>query len=81
MSNYLADSRSTNCNPDQILITNGAQQALYLVTRLLINSGETIALEEPGYRVAKSERRHQFLVQECLQVSSDTEKITVKDIT
>lgn len=53
ISNYLADSRNINCHPDQILITNGAQQALYLVTRLLINPGETIALEEPGYRAAR----------------------------
>lgn len=53
ISNYLAVSRNVNCEPDQILITNGAQQALYLVTRLLINPGETIALEEPGYREAR----------------------------
>ena len=35
--------------PENILITNGAQQALDLVGRLFINPGDTVAVENPTY--------------------------------
>lgn len=53
IAHYLSRSRAVQCHPDQILITNGVQQALYLVTRLLLNPGETLAIEEPGYLSAR----------------------------
>ena len=53
ISGYLAHSRAVQCDPDQIVITNGTQQALDLIMRLLINPGETIAVEDPGYVSAK----------------------------
>ena len=34
---------------DELMITIGAQQALYLVTRLLVGPGTPVALEDPGY--------------------------------
>lgn len=34
---------------DEAMITIGAQQALYLVTRLLVRRNALVALEEPGY--------------------------------
>ncbi len=34
---------------DQILVTMGAQMALYLVASLLVNSSTRVAIEEPGY--------------------------------
>ncbi len=56
---YLSRFRAVQCEPDQILITNGTQQALDLIVRLLVDPGETIALEEPSYLKA----RHAFLAQ------------------
>ncbi|MBV6623355.1 MAG: PLP-dependent aminotransferase family protein [Rivularia sp. (in: Bacteria)] len=50
---YLARSRAVNCEPEQILITNGTQQALDLILRLLVEPGETIAIENPGYLSAR----------------------------
>ena len=35
--------------PEQLLITNGAQQALHLVAQLLVRSGDAVALENPTY--------------------------------
>jgi len=49
ISAYLAQTRAVQCHPDQVLITNGTQQALNLATQLLVSPGEIIALEEPGY--------------------------------
>lgn len=59
IASYLSRSRAVQCEPDQILITNGTQQALDLIARLLVDPGETIALEEPSYLGA----RQSFLTQ------------------
>ncbi|NJR17641.1 MAG: PLP-dependent aminotransferase family protein [Calothrix sp. CSU_2_0] len=50
---YISRVRAVNCQPEQILITNGTQQALDLIMRLLIEPGDIIALEEPGYLTAR----------------------------
>ena len=50
---YLARARAVQCDPAQIIITNGTQQALDLVLRLLINGGDGIAIEDPGYLSAR----------------------------
>lgn len=38
-----------NSHPDQIIITNGAQQGLDLVTRCLLNPTDSIIVEAPAY--------------------------------
>ena len=53
ITRYLSRSRAVNCEPDQILITNGTQQALDLILRLLIEPEEIIAIEDPGYESAR----------------------------
>ncbi|MEM9809513.1 MAG: PLP-dependent aminotransferase family protein [Cyanobacteria bacterium P01_D01_bin.56] len=52
VASYLQHSRAVRCTPEQVIITNGSQQALSLITRLLVNSTDSIAMEEPGYRGA-----------------------------
>ena len=37
----------------EVMITIGAQQALYLVTRLLVGPGTSVAIEDPGYPDAR----------------------------
>ena len=36
-------------SPENILITNGSQQALDLLGKVLLNTGDSIAIENPGY--------------------------------
>ena len=36
-------------SPENILITNGAQQGLDLIGKILINEGDGLVIEEPGY--------------------------------
>jgi len=52
LSNYLRTARSVICEPEQILITSGIQEALDLSTRILINSGDRVLMEDPGYQIA-----------------------------
>lgn len=41
-----------NCHADQILITNGSQEGLTIVSQMLLNPGDGVIMEEPGYRGA-----------------------------
>lgn len=36
-------------DPEQILITNGSQQALDLIAKVTVNEGDPVIIEEPGY--------------------------------
>lgn len=49
---YLRTSRDLRCAPEQIVITNGAQQAITLCAQLLLEHGDVVAIENPGYRAA-----------------------------
>jgi len=49
IAEYLGAARGVKCSADQILITSGAQQALDLVVRLLIDPGDAAWVEDPGY--------------------------------
>ncbi|WP_432725394.1 PLP-dependent aminotransferase family protein [Variovorax sp. W6] len=46
-------SRGVRCAAADILVTNGAQQALDLIARVLVEPGSTVAMEEPGYPPAR----------------------------
>jgi GntR family transcriptional regulator/MocR family aminotransferase len=41
--------RGIRCGPDDVAIVNGAQQALDLAGRVLIDPGDTVVMEQPGY--------------------------------
>jgi GntR family transcriptional regulator/MocR family aminotransferase len=47
---HLRRSRTVVCDPSQVLIVNGSQQALDLIARVLIERGDRIAIEDPGYQ-------------------------------
>jgi GntR family transcriptional regulator / MocR family aminotransferase len=59
IADYLGRSRAVQCTPEQIIIVNGSQQALNLISRLTLNPGDWVAIEEPGYLGA----RHCFTAQ------------------
>jgi len=49
---YLRTSRDLHCTAEQIVITSGAQQAITLCAQLLLEPGDGVAVENPGYRAA-----------------------------
>jgi len=51
---YLRTSRGVVCEPAQIVITSGSQQALYLLSQLLLAPGDGVWLESPGYQGASA---------------------------
>ena len=54
IAGYLETSRGLRCRPEQIVVTTGAQAALDLLARLLLDPGDTVWMEEPGYLGAQS---------------------------
>lgn len=46
---YLARRRGIQTEPDHILIVSGSQQACYLTSRVLLDEGDRVVLEEPNY--------------------------------
>jgi GntR family transcriptional regulator/MocR family aminotransferase len=59
IATHIARTRAVRCTAEQIIIVSGSQQAIDLVTKILINRGDTVVLENPGYLGA----RHAFLAQ------------------
>ena len=51
---YIGISRSVEASADDVVITNGTQQALDLVARVLLAPGDAIAVEDPGYDTPES---------------------------
>jgi GntR family transcriptional regulator/MocR family aminotransferase len=53
IARHVGVSRSVRADADDVLVTQGAQQALDLLCRVLLSPGDRVAVEEPGYRQAK----------------------------
>ncbi|KAF1071141.1 MAG: HTH-type transcriptional regulatory protein GabR [Pseudomonas citronellolis] len=49
---YLRSARGLHCDPAQVIITSGAQQAISLCAQVLVAPGDAVAIENPGYRAA-----------------------------
>jgi len=49
VATYLQVARAVHCRPEQVIITSGAQQALDLAARVLIDPGQPVCIEDPGY--------------------------------
>jgi GntR family transcriptional regulator / MocR family aminotransferase len=54
IAQYVAAARAVKCEAEQIIIVSGAQQALDLASRLLLDPGEEAWMEEPGYGGARA---------------------------
>lgn len=49
VAEYLNTSRGVKCSAEQVLIISGVQQALDRAAHLLLNPGDPVWIEEPGY--------------------------------
>jgi GntR family transcriptional regulator/MocR family aminotransferase len=49
IAEHVGTTRGVSCNADDIVITSGSQHAIELVARLLIDAGDTVWVENPGY--------------------------------
>lgn len=54
VAEYLRASRAVVCDPDQIVIVSGAQQAIDLSIRILLDPGDPVWIEDPGYHATRA---------------------------
>jgi GntR family transcriptional regulator/MocR family aminotransferase len=50
---HIALARGVRCSPEQVIVTAGAQGALALVAQVLLDHGDPVWLEDPGYTGAR----------------------------
>lgn len=53
VATYLRDHRGVRCDWQQVVITSGSQQALFLLSMLLLGSRDQVYMEDPGYVEAR----------------------------
>jgi GntR family transcriptional regulator/MocR family aminotransferase len=49
IAEYLGTTRGVRCEPDQVIVVAGTQRGLSLVTRVLLEPGDPVWMEDPGY--------------------------------
>src|SRR4026208_1869182 len=53
LATYLCDFRGARCHPDQVLIVGGMQQAMLISAMALLDPGEPVWMEDPGFHQAR----------------------------
>ncbi len=54
IADHVQAARGTRCGAEQILIVAGAQQGLELISRVVLDPGDRVWMEDPGYPGARS---------------------------
>jgi GntR family transcriptional regulator / MocR family aminotransferase len=53
IADYVQAARGTRCGRDQVIVTSGSKTGLDLICRLLIDPGDPVWMEEPGFPGAR----------------------------
>jgi GntR family transcriptional regulator / MocR family aminotransferase len=53
VASYLRRARGVVCGPEHVVVVNGSQQAIDLTTRVLVDPGDAVVVEEPHYQGAR----------------------------
>ena len=57
ISGHVRRHRAVNCDPSEIIIVNGSQQALDLIARVLVARGDGVVVEDPHYEANRAVMR------------------------
>jgi GntR family transcriptional regulator/MocR family aminotransferase len=64
-------ARGTRCLAEQVLVVTGAQRGLDLIARMLIDPGDAVLMEEPGYSGARGAMLAAGATLKLVQVDGD----------
>lgn len=78
VAKYVGRSRGMNVSPEQVVIVNGSQQAADLCTRMFVERGEYVGIEDPCWVGAKTIFESQGA--KMWPVAVDTDGIRVSDL-
>jgi len=54
IAEYLAVSRGVRCTEEQVIITSGSQQGLFVAAQVLLDPGDAVWVEDPAYPGTRS---------------------------
>src|SRR5262249_5402692 len=54
IAEYLTNARALKCRADQIIMVSGTQQGVDLCARLLLDNGDAVWMEDPGYLASRA---------------------------
>ncbi|HKU68726.1 MAG TPA: PLP-dependent aminotransferase family protein [Candidatus Baltobacteraceae bacterium] len=77
VADYLNASRGVKCSPDQVLIVSGVQEAIDVAARVLLDPGDRVCVEDPGYPGASTV--FESCGAEVIPVTVDAEGMHVSD--
>ncbi|WP_325894896.1 MocR-like pyridoxine biosynthesis transcription factor PdxR [Grimontia sp. NTOU-MAR1] len=79
LSEYLSVSRSVSAPAHRIIVTFGAQQALYIASNAILKAGDSVMMENPGYvQMRKVLKRSDMKIEELPvmpKTGADVDKI------
>jgi GntR family transcriptional regulator / MocR family aminotransferase len=78
LTQFLKDTRGLAIQPSNILITRGAQMAIYLATQLILNKGDYVIVSRPNYFVA--DKTFEQAGARLLHVPADDQGIDVEAV-
>ncbi|NUG11477.1 PLP-dependent aminotransferase family protein [Acinetobacter seifertii] len=78
IADYVRRSRSVHCEPDQIVITPGIQQSLYICSQILFEAKNEVWIEDPAYRGTTAIFEHAVQNIRMVRVPVDEEGIQVE---
>ncbi len=72
LANFLRNCCLGNTDAPQVVIVNGSQQSWDLIARVLLEPGDSVAIEDPGYQGRKSSeyRSHALSARGLIRVCS-----------
>lgn len=77
IATYLQVSRGINCAPSQVFVTSGYRHTLALIGHALLEKGDRVWLEEPGYPPTRELLAHMHMA--AVPVPVDHEGIVVSE--
>lgn len=54
VARYVGAARGVTCEPEQVIITSGLQHGLQIAARVLLDPGDSVWFEDPGYPAARA---------------------------
>jgi GntR family transcriptional regulator/MocR family aminotransferase len=78
LAGYLARRRGVICDPANILIVGGMQQAVTLVSRVLLDVRDSVVIEDPHYQMAVSALKAHGA--RLISVRTDAEGLLVREL-
>ncbi len=78
LADYLGRRRGVACDPADILIVGGTQQAVTLVARVLLDNRDSVVIEDPHYQLAVNVLKAHGA--RLVSVRTDAEGVVVQDL-